>query len=230
MTAAARGLAIAATLLFASAASAQSSDPGFRAHHVALSAGLVASGSYPVGDQSAELRRNATGSPAPFPLFRADSTFDTATGFDARVSFAFTRTLAVEVGGTYSKPRLDVVISDDAEADANVQLGEDVLQYTVDVSGLWQVPGIALGRRVRPYVIGGGGYLRQLHEGRLVAETGNLFHAGGGVYVWLTGGSNSARAIGLRAEARFVRRSGGIEFEDASRNYPAFSVLGFVGF
>jgi hypothetical protein len=122
------------------------------------------------------------------------------------------------------------VISDDAEADANVQLGEDVLQYTVDVSGLWQVPGIALGRRVRPYVIGGGGYLRQLHEGRLVAETGNLFHAGGGVYVWLTGGSNSARAIGLRAEARFVRRSGGIEFEDASRNYPAFSVLGFVGF
>ena len=225
-----RGLAVAAMLLVASAASAQSGDPGFRTHHFTLSAGLVVTGGYPVGDQAAELRRNATGNPSPVPLFRADSEFDTGSGFDARVNFAFSRALAVEVGASYSKPRLDVLISGDTEAGSNAQLGEEVSQYTVDVSGVWQVPGLALGQRARPYVIGGGGYLRQLHEGRLVADTGKLFHAGGGVYLWLTGGSSTARATGVRAEARFVRRWDGIEFADASRNFPAFSVMGFIGF
>lgn len=227
---AARGLGAAVILLVASVASAQDDGPALRAHHLTLSAGVVTSGGYPVGDQSADLRPNASGTAAPIPLFRTDSTFESVAGFDARVSFAFTRTLAVEVGATYSKPRLEVTISDDSESDPNVRLEEQIQQYTVDVSGLWQPPRISLGRRARPYVIVGGGYLRQLHEGRLVAETGGLFHAGGGVRVWFTGGSPTSRAIGFRAEARLVRRAGGIEFEDASRNFPAFSLLGFVGF
>ena len=224
------GLAAAAVLLVASSASAQDDGPALRAHRFNLAAGPIATGGYPVGDQNANLRRNASGNPAPLPLFRTDSTFESATGFDARVSFAFTRTLAVELGATYSRPRLEVTISDDMESGADVQLGEEVVQYTVDVSGLWQLPGISFGRRARPYLTVGGGYLRQLHEDRLVAETGRIFHAGGGVRVWFTGGSTTARAIGLRAEARLVHRSRGIEFEDASRNFPAFSLLGFVGF
>ena len=224
-----RRLATAVLLVASvSSASAQDNDPALRPHRFTLSAGVVASGGYPVGDQSAELRRNAAGNPAPLPLFRAESTFEAAPGFDARVDFALSRGLAIEVGATYSTPRLEVTVSDDSESDPNVQLGEEVSQYTVDVSGLWLVSGLALGR-VRPYIILGGGYLRQLHEDRLVAETGGLFHAGGGVRIWFTGGSGSARAIGLRVEARLVRRSGGIEFEDGVRNYPAFSILGFLG-
>ena len=210
-------------------ASAQDDGPALRPHRFTLSAGVIASGGYPVGDRSAELRRNAAGNPAPLPLFRAESTFEAAPGFDARVDFALTRSLAIEVGAAYTTPRLDVTVTGDSESDPNVQLGEEISQYSVDLSGLWHLPRLSLGRRVRPYIILGGGYLRQLHEDRLVAETGGLFHAGGGVRVWFTGGSASARSSGLRAEARVVRRSGGIEFDNGGRTYPVFSILGFFG-
>ena len=194
-----------------------------------LSAGVIAGGGYAVGDQTAELRRNATGNPAPLPFFRTESTFEGSQGFDARVDFALTRSWAVEVGAAYSTPRLGVTVAADSEADPGIQLAEEVSQYSVDVSGLWHLPWPSLGRRARPYVIGGGGYLRQLHEDRLVAETGGLLHVGGGVWLWFRGEAAAARAIGLRAEARLVRRSGGIEFDDSSRSYPAFSILGFLG-
>jgi hypothetical protein len=227
-----RGLAATVVILrvtIAESATAQDDGPALAPHRFTLSAGVVGSSGYPVGDQSADLRRNAVGNPAPLTLFRAESTFEAAPGFDARVDFAVTRSLAIEVGAAYSTPRLEVTVTGDSESDANVQLGEEVSQYTVDVSGLWHLPRLSMGRRVRPYIMLGGGYLRQLHEDRLVAETGGLIHAGGGVRVWFTGGSASARASGLRAEARLVRRSGGIGFDDDSRLYPIFSILGFFG-
>jgi hypothetical protein len=34
----------------------------------------------------------------------------------------------------------------------------------------------------------------------------------------------------VRADARYVRRAGGIDFEDSGRSYPVISVLGFAGF
>jgi hypothetical protein len=223
------GLAIFLVLIaIAESASAQDA-PALAPHRFILSAGAIAGGGYAVGDQTAELRRNAGGNPAPFTLFRAESSFEGTTGFDARVDFALARSVAVEVGATYSTPLLGVTVSGDSESDPAVQLAEEIAQYSVDVSGVWHLAWPSLGRRARPYVILGGGYLRQLHEDRLVADTGGLLHAGGGVWLWFTGESATRRAIGLRAEARLVRRSGGIEFEDRSRNYPAFSILGFLG-
>jgi hypothetical protein len=209
-------------------ATAQDTGPALAPHRFVLSAGATASGGYPVGDRTADLRRNATGSPAPVPLFRTESAFDWAPGFDARVDFAITRSLAVEVGATYATPRLGVTVLDDDESDPSVQLSEEVSQYSVDVSGLWHLPWPSLGR-ARPYVIGGGGYLRQLHQDRLVAETGQQIHAGAGLWLWFSGASASPRSTGVRAEVRLVRRFGGIEFEDASRNYPTVAVLGFLG-
>ena len=137
--------------------------------------------------------------------------------------------VAVEVSGRYSTPALTVTVSQDGEHDGNAILLETLAHYAVDVSGVYQLP-INLGRRASPYVIGGGGYLRQLHEGRLLVETGHTVHAGGGVRFWLRGGSAASRALGLRAEARYVRRSGGVDFADQTRAYPSFSLLAFAGF
>jgi hypothetical protein len=77
--------------------------------------------------------------------------------------------------------------------------------------------------------MGGGGYLRQLHEGQLGVDTGSTLHAGGGVHYWMRGATGRRRPFGARAEARVVHRRGGIEFEGKGRTYPVLSVLGFIG-
>jgi len=216
--------------LAATVASAQDAGPAFRPGHAFASAGVLTSAGFPVGDATAELRRNSFGTPPPFTLFRAESEFDRAVGVDARVGVAISRLFAVEVGATYATPKLDVTISQDAEAGPVSFVAQTTTQYTVDVSGIYQIPGLSLGRRLRTYAIGGGGYVRQLHEGRFLVETGHTIHGGGGVRYWFYGGNAAQRAAGVRAEARVVRRTGGIEFDGASHTYPAFSVLGFAGF
>ncbi len=69
--------------------------------------------------------------------------------------------------------------------------------------------------RVRPFVTGGGGYLRQLHEGETLAVTGQFYEIGGGVKITLasradagikTVGVSSRRARDRPREGRRVRR------------------------
>ncbi len=137
--------------------------------------------------------------------------------------------LAVELAATLARPELGVTITQDRESNATAVVSERISQYTAEVNAVLHISRIRLGRRARPYVMGGAGYVRQLHEDRLLAEMGRTMHAGGGVRYWLAGGSAKTRALGLRAEARVVRRTGAIDFADKSRNYAAFSLLGFVG-
>jgi hypothetical protein len=80
-----------------------------------------------------------------------------------------------------------------------------------------------------PFVDGGAGYLRQLHEDRVLIETGRTFYAGAGVK-WR---SSAARPRGLgqrlvvRADARLVSRTGGVDVDDERRNY--ITVSGGIG-
>jgi hypothetical protein len=109
-------------------------------------------------------------------------------------------------------------------------VAEKLAQYTVDVSGVFDLPAPLMNGRLQPYVSGGIGYLRQLHEGRLLVETGRTAHVSGGVRYWLRRVPNRRLALGVRAEARYLRRSGGIEFEDEARGLAALRVLGMVAF
>lgn len=221
-------LLLAFCLALPSAAAAQDAAV-FRPRHLIISGGLIAHGGVPVGDLTAILRPNVTTGPS-FTVFRAESALRRAVGADLRVGIALTRRLAIELGGAYARPQLEITISGDAEADGGATIRERVSHYTAEVSGVYQLPWAGFESRMRPYIIGGGGYLRELHEDRLLAETGRTIHAGGGVHYWLRGGNGRGRALGARAEARFVHRSGGVEFEDKGRTYPAFSVLAFAGF
>ena len=209
---------------------AQTPDPTIRPRPITLSAGVVTSSGYAVGDRSAELRRNLTGAPEPFTLFRAESDLAGAAGFEARVGYALTRRLAVELGGSLARPTLGISISEDREAASQPVVTEQVSQYTVEVSGLFHLPMRLLGRRARPYLIGGAGYLRQLHEDRLQVETGRIGYGGGGIQFWARGASGSARPLGVRGETCYVYRTGGIDFEDRGRGFVRLSVLGFIGF
>ena len=65
---------------------------------------------------------------------------------------------------------------------------------------------------------------------RALVETGRLYHAGGGLRVWLRGGDGQRRDLGLRADVRYVWRTGGVAFEEGTRRFPAASLLAFAGF
>jgi hypothetical protein len=223
-------LLAAAVLCCPTMALAQAEGPSFRPKHATVSVGGAFAGGYPIGDLTANLRRNGTGTPPPFPLLRAESRIEPVWSADLRVGVAFTRSLELEVGGSYATPQLGVTISQDSELGEAASASERIEQYTVDVSGVYLIPKLTGASRLRPYVVAGGGYLRQLHEGRLKVETGATVHVGGGLRYWVRGGRARERSLGARAEVRYVRRTGGIDFEEQSRGFPRISLLAFAGF
>lgn len=226
-----RRAVIAALILgWPAVALGQDTGPSFRPKRLTVSAGGVFAGGYRVGDITANLRRNTTGTPTPFPLLRAESAIGRTAGADLRVGVALTRAFEIEAGASYATPELGVTISQDDELGEGAFASERIEQYAVSVGGVYLIPRLRLGSRFRPYAIAGGGYLRQLHEGRLRVETGGTIHVGGGLRYWARGGGPRQRALGARGEVRYVRRSGGIEFEERARGFPSVSVLGFVGF
>ena len=218
-------------LVLASTASAQSAEPPtLRAHRATVIGGVTWSGSYPIGSRSATLRSSAVGgNPPPFTLFSAASTVESIAGFEGRVGFSFTRNLSVEIGGTFGKPKVRTAISADPEVASHVLEGEELQQYVFDAGAVWQLPW-RFGRRARPFVTGGSGYLRQLHQGRTLIEHGQIYYAGGGLRYWMRGGTGAKGSLGLRADARAVWKKDGIDFDNQTRTFPTLSAFVFFEF
>jgi hypothetical protein len=203
--------------------------PALRAHHLTIDLGVEWSGGYDVGTATAELRGNGRGAQPPsFALFSADSHLASAAAPAFRVGFALTRQLAVEFGAARSTPHIGVTISGDAEAPNQELAGEAIQQYAFDGGVSWQLP--ASFGRMAPFLVAGGGYLRQLHEDRTLAEGGRIYYAGGGARYWLRGGGRAAKALGVRGDVRVNLRQDGIDFENKMRAYPTVSASLFIGF
>lgn len=221
--------ALVVCLAFRASLAAAQNAPELRAHRVTINAGVTSLGSYDVGDSTASLRGNGIGLTTPaFTLFSADARLSSATAPELRVGMSLTRRLTIEAGATLGHPGIGVSISGDAEAASQELPGEELEQFLFDGALNWQLP-IPMGPRLAPYVTGGGGYLRQLHEDRTLAETGQVYYAGGGARFWLRGGHSTTRPVGLRGEFRINLRRRGIDFEDKMRRYPAFSLFAFIG-
>lgn len=212
-------------------AQGQAEAPALRAHRVTLSGGMVWTGGYSIGSATAELRGNAVGPSAPpFTLFRSASSFDAVAGVDGRIGFALTPGLTIEGGVSFQRPGITTDVSGDAEAEAVTLDAERIHQYLFDAAVVWQMPRARIGRRARPFVIAGGGYLRQLYDERTVVETGSVYYAGAGLRYWLRGGDGQRRSIGLRADGRAMWRLKGVDFEDKTRMAPMVTVHMFVEF
>ena len=217
-----------AVLMFPAVAGAQE-GPALRAHHFTIGAGFVSSGAYDIGTATAELRGNAPGATAPpFTLFTTDSRVSSATAPELRIGFALSPRFAAEFGFALTRPPVGVGIAGDAEAPAQHLLGEELQQYIFEGGVTWQLPFGAAGK-FAPFVSGGAAFLRQLHEDRTLAESGEIYHAGVGARYWLRGGRGPARAVGVRGDARINFRTNGIDFEDTMRSYPSFSLSLFLG-
>ena len=224
----ATGSLMGLVLIISSSAFAQAS-PEQRDDRLTINVGLTWLGGYDVGSSTARLRGNAGGpTPPSFTLFTADSHFSTATAPELRVGLSLTPRLALEGGATLAHPRVGVSIAGDAEAPAQDLPGEQLEQYVFDAGVNWQLP-IPMGPRLAPFVTGGAGYIRQLHEDRTLAETGRIYYAGAGARLWLRGGHGRARPAGVRGEFRMNIRNRGIDFEDKMRTYPSVSIFLFIG-
>jgi hypothetical protein len=199
------------------------------APRLVVSGGLVLGGGYDVGSRTADLRRNAIGPDAAFTWFRTDTAMERTVGIETRLGVALRQRLSIEIGASYARPTLRVTVSDDGEAAAVPAPVERVSQYGLELNGVVHPWKRASRARATPYLLGGVGYIRQVHENRATVEAGRLVHGGGGLR-WAVRGSVRGRTIGLRAEGRIVRRSGGIDFEDRSRTFPAGSMLAFAAF
>jgi hypothetical protein len=228
-------IVVLSALLFPIASFAQDT-PTLRSHHATVSGGVMWSGPYDVGIATASLRGNGPGATAPaFTLFTADSRMKSAWSPELRVGFALTPALAIDGGISFGRPRIGVAISQDGEAPAQALDGEKLDQYQIEAGVTWQPPmptrwrRAPIAQRLAPFVLAGGGYLRQLHEDRALAETGTLYYAGGGVRYWLRGGRSASIDVGVRADARINFRQDGIDFENKRRTYPSVSLMLFVG-
>ena len=220
---------VALVLLIAAPAAAQSRDER-PAHRLEASLGGFWIGGASMGELDAELRANQV--PAgPFTLFTTSSRMAAAPGFDGRLAFWLTRSLAVEAGFSFTQPELRTRIADDIEDAPDLTVSERIDQYVIDVSAVWLIDALTIGRRAVPFVSGGAGYLRQLHEGRTLVETGQAYNVGGGLRYWLLlRDAGFVRALGVRADARLYVLVNGIQLEDRPRSHGALSGSVFFTF
>jgi hypothetical protein len=205
-------------------AAASPRDP-WRAGAFELSASVSWLGPSSLGSTAANLTANDTRG-SDYRLFSASGDFENALGLEARAGYHLTRVFAIEGGVTFSRPGVSVAIANDAEGAAGVTMsGETVSQFFVDASIVVYPTRRRTAGGLRPFLEFGAGYLRELHgqsgatSGYYVKETGQVYHAGGGVrYFFHAPRTGFLKAYGLRVDGRYYFRNGGFSFDGANAN------------
>ncbi|HVC20532.1 MAG TPA: hypothetical protein VNE16_10665 [Vicinamibacterales bacterium] len=213
-------LAVAAVLLLAGRPAAAAPARGrvrrnaatpIRPHTVEISAFAGRFGGNPLTAQSALLTPNVVGSPGvTTPLFNVAETQQAAASFGGRIAYNITSMFAVEGAFTYSRPNLDVAVSNDAQAPSVPPFTiAQVHQIFVDVSLIAHLSALSFahGRGI-PFLAGGGGYLGQIYLGTNENLTGQVYNIGGGVKYFF-GAPGARERFGVRGDLREYFRSRG---------------------
>jgi hypothetical protein len=196
--------------------------PTPRAGSFEIGGGVTFAGGFELGDSAAELTRNTTSGSTTFDLFSSDSELGRAFGVGGRLGYYLSPRLAVEGAVTWSRPVLTISLSGDTEGAPDTASEETLDRWIFDGAVVWHFTQPHAGRPALlvPFVFGGVGYLRELHEGQNFVETGIVYQAGAGVKYWF---GNARRRFGLRGDAGISVRDGGFDFEDGIRTVPVFS-------
>lgn len=189
-----------------------------RAGSIEVSAGGILAQGYDLGDSTASLTRNPSTGSGPFELFRASTRVDRAIGAQARLGVYLARGVSLEGGVAYSRPILRVALAGDTEGADAITVSETLTRYVFDGAVVIHLLPLSFaGGRGVPFVTGGGGYVRDLHEGSELVETGRQYHAGAGLKVWFGDGR---RRFGIRGDVGVALREGAADFSDARRTVP----------
>lgn len=195
-----------------------------RSGSIEVAGGGVFVSGFDMGSETATLTRSTPD--ARFDLFTTESRVDGFPGLFARVGLYITPGISIEGGVRYAKPKLSIRLSGDAESAPNETATETVSHYLFDGSVLFHLNGISFaGGRGMPFVSGGGGYLRELHEKDELVETGSEYHGTAGVRYWFGRGYHR---LGLRVEAGFSVREKGLDTGGERRTLPI--VLGGLSY
>jgi hypothetical protein len=171
--------------------------------------------------RSAELTRNGESSGG-FDLFTAAGRLGNGAGAGATLGYYLSPSVAVEAGFRYSKPRLSYRLTGDAEDAPAVTAEETLTRYVFTGSLVLHLRQLTFARRAVPFLAAGAGYIRDLHEGNELVETGTEYHVSGGIKYWF--GAARRRRLGFRGEAGVSINDGGFDFRtDSSRVLPAAS-------
>lgn len=206
---------------------AQTAEPA-----IEVSIGGLWNGGYSLGARPATLTRNEPGG-SPYVLFDTESRIASGAGLEARLGWRLGRSVSVEAGGSWSRAGLTTHLSGDVEDAPDLDSTEQFTQYVIDGAVVVHLTRLAFGgRRGVPFVEAGAGYLRQLYEGNTLVETGAVYHAGGGVHVWLRSTpAGWLKRLGVRVDGRVTVRTGGIDLEeDARRTFGTLAAGLALGF
>jgi hypothetical protein len=164
-------------------------------------------------------------------LFSTATDLGASPEFHVAVDDRVARAIDIEASASFSKPALKTTVTADAETTDSVDASVSITQLTFE-GGVRIAPTSWSARRAQFFVVGGGGYLRQLYESRTLVETGRLLYVGGGAAIPLRGGRSSAqsRRVGLRVDGRATVFSGGVTLDDSTRVSPTFRASLFASF
>lgn len=171
-----------------------------------------------LADRDANLRTRDGGD---YRLFSTSSRFAGTTVLETRVGYGLTRRYRLEGRIGFSHPELRSSVTADAEGAPDIELAERVDQYTFEGALVVRLPEWRMSSLV-PFVAGGAGYLRQLHEGQTLVEEGVAYQVGGGVTRPLfvrQGGW--VKAASLRGDVRLHIFTGGIHLDEGARIHPS---------
>jgi hypothetical protein len=207
---------LAAAIALAPGYAAAQPYPGGTAPHfgtIEIGGGAVWTGGYDAGSGSAmESSNSTTGAPA-VTLFTSRARVPAVTGIAARAAVYLGSRVSAEGAFQFSRPTLRVSLGEDFENAADEEAVGGLSSYLFGGSLVYHFGS----GQVVPFVLGGGGYLRQLDEDNAQVLSGNEVHAGGGVKMWFGSG---ARALGLRVDAQVSARSKSAGFEEKRRVLP----------
>jgi len=180
-----------------------------------LSVGGIWTAGNDEGDQRATLTRNPTTGAGTFDLFTADTTLGSAIGVQARIGFYLSPKLAVEGGADISRPELRVHLTADTEGAPDTTATEKITSFIFTGSLVYQFS--KRGRSMTPFILGGAGHVRDLHQGSDLVETGLEYHGGAGIKWW---SGKGRRKTGLRVDGGVSVRDGGNGTADGRRIVP----------
>lgn len=186
---------------------------------------------YPLGDRQFTISGGQVPTGNPVAVFTTDVSIEGGPGGEVGLGWRINRRLVLEATGGIGSLTIESAVRGDLEGAPAITARSSLLQVTVDGAARVELPAAFGGGRWRPFVSGGGGYLRQVHEDRLLIETGWTIFGGGGLLVAppaATGGFFGR--LGFRADVKGVMRAGGVDIEDARRVYLVASggiVFGF---
>ena len=207
-----------AVLSLTAAAEAQvylGSDAPRRGSFEAAGGGMFAPG-FDLGSVTAELTRSTP--TEKFDLFTSDTEVSGFPGAFVRLGYYLADSVSVEGGFRYARPIISVRLSGDAESAPDLTADETASHYVFEGSARWHLRNLsfASGSAI-PYLSGGAGYLRELHEGNQLVETGQEYHALAGINFWLGSGTHR---FGLRFEGGLSARKKGFDPDESLRMQP----------